>query len=75
MTAGRGPVDASRAMDDPLLQIPFDAFLYAALLVAAFFAAWSAAGLREAYRSIGRGGISLDVPYTDDDPADRGGSR
>ena len=46
-----------------------------ALALAFLFAAWSAAGLGQAYRSIGRGRKSLDVPYVDDDPVDRGGSR
>jgi hypothetical protein len=75
MTAGRGPTDDPRAMNDPLLQIPFDAVLKAAVLLGAFFALWSAVGLRDAYRKIGTGGMSLDVPYTDDRTADRGGTR
>jgi ABC-type arginine transport system permease subunit len=62
-------------MEAPLDQIPFDTFLYVAMALAFLFAAWSAAGLRGAYRSIGHGRISLDVPYSDDDPVDRGGAR
>jgi hypothetical protein len=62
-------------VDDPLLQVHFETVLLAGALLGCFFALWSVLGLRDAYRSIGRGGISLDVPFTDDSPVDRGGSR
>ena len=76
MTTGRGPVDHRRAaMNDPLLQLPFETVLQAVVVLGCLYGAWSAAGLRRAYRSIGSGGLSLDVPYTDPDPPDRGGSR
>ena len=64
-----------RRVNDPLLQIPFETVLFAAALLGCFFALWSVLGLSDAYRSIGRGWISLDVPYTDDTPVDRGGPR
>ena len=61
-------------MDDPLLQIPFDLILYGAAALSLLFVAWSLLGVRDAYRSIGSGGLSLDVPLrTGDDPVDRSG--
>ena len=62
-------------MNETLLGIPFDVVLRAALLLGCFFAAWSACGMGDAYESIGHDEMSLDVPYTDDEPVDRGGSR
>ena len=62
-------------MNDPLLAIPFETVLLAAGLLGCFFALWSVLGLKDAYRSIGHDGISLDVPFTDSRPVDRGGSR
>jgi hypothetical protein len=73
MTTGRGPTDNAR-MDDPLLQIPFQVILFGAVALTIVFVAWSLLGVREAYRSIGSGGLSLDVPYrTGDDPVDGSG--
>jgi hypothetical protein len=74
MTAGRAPTNPSR-VNDPMLDIPFDAVLYAAIALGCLFALWSAHGLNRAYRAIGRGWMALDVPFTDDRPVDRGGSR
>ena len=54
MTAGRGPIEASRVMNDPILSIPFDAVLFVAVVLGCLFAAWSAVGLGDAYKSIGR---------------------
>ena len=56
-------------MNDPLLDIPFQTIMLAAALLSCFFGLWSALGMSEALRSIGHGGISLDVPCVDDDPA------
>ena len=70
MTAGRGPTD-HRPMDDPLLAIPFDVFVLAVVAIAAAIALLSTLGLGRAYGSIGRGGLSLDVPCdTGDEPFD-----
>lgn len=74
MTAGRGPVDPGGAMNDPILQIPFQTVLTAALVLGVFFSLWSVLGLRDAYRAIGHGGTSLDSPYTDR-PSERNGSQ
>jgi hypothetical protein len=74
MTTGRTPIDASR-VNDPLMQIPFDLVLLGAALLGLAFALWSALGLGDAYRSIGHDWIALDVPFADDQPVDRGGSR
>jgi hypothetical protein len=40
-------------MNDPILSIPFDIVLFVAVVLGCAFAAWSAAGMRDAYRSIG----------------------
>jgi hypothetical protein len=70
MTAGRGPTD-HRPMDDPLLAIPFEDFVLAVVVLASAIALLTTAGLGRAYRSIGRGGLSLDVPCnTRDEPLD-----
>ncbi len=60
MTAGRGPVDPSRTVIDPLLAIgkleyvlPFESVLVVAVVLGCGFAIWSAVGLRDAYRGIG----------------------
>ena len=55
-------------MNDPLLQVPFQTILFAAAALSVFFALWSLLGISDALRSIGHGGVSLDVPYNDDDP-------
>jgi hypothetical protein len=61
-------------MNDPLLQIPFQTILAGALLLGVLFTLWSMFGLRDAYRAIGHGWISLDIPYTDE-PSERNGSQ
>ncbi|MDQ3936563.1 MAG: hypothetical protein M3340_18230 [Actinomycetota bacterium] len=83
MTAGRGPVDPAETVTDPLpaigkldgYVIPFDVVLLVAFVLGCAFAIWSLVGLRDAYRGIGTGWISLDVPFTEQDPVERGGSR
>jgi hypothetical protein len=62
-------------MSDPFLGIPFEVVVFAGLLLGVFFGIWSARGMRDAYRSIGHGRMSLDVPFTDPERVDRGGSR
>ncbi len=74
MTAGHPPTHASR-VNDPLLAIPFETVLLVAGLLGSFFAMWSLVGMADSYDAIGHDWISLDVPYTDETPVDRGGSR